>query len=199
MSENEEHFPLALVLLGAPSPTTSNVPGSIMDDLSYLQGLYAINGGEAAGFFDVLSAHPSGFSNPPDCTPSTPQCSLSGGWNNDPSFFAFYRLGQYRDAMTAAGDDAKKIWLTEFGYDSSQVAVPGYEYSTYITEDAQARFLVQAFQMAKQTPYIGGVMIWNLNYQVAVPQTDEKWGFAVLRDDWTGRPAYYALAQMPKS
>src|SRR5215467_10142001 len=36
--------PNALVLLGAPSPTTSNVPGSIMDDLTYLQNLYAING-----------------------------------------------------------------------------------------------------------------------------------------------------------
>src|ERR1700694_2139776 len=43
--------PAALVLLGAPSPTASNVPGSIIDDLSYLQQLYAINGGEAIGFF----------------------------------------------------------------------------------------------------------------------------------------------------
>ena len=79
----------------------------------------------------MLGAHLSGFSNPPDCTPATPQCSLSGGWNNDPSFFAFYRLSQYHDVMAAAGDDDKKIWLTEFGYDSSTVAVPGYEYSTY--------------------------------------------------------------------
>src|SRR5260370_31409735 len=57
--------PNALVVLGAPSPTTSNVPGSIIDDLTYLQALYAINGGEVSGFFDVMSAHPSGFSNPP--------------------------------------------------------------------------------------------------------------------------------------
>ena len=32
--------------------------------------------------------------------------------------------------MVQAGDSNKKIWLTEFGYDSSTVAVPGFEYST---------------------------------------------------------------------
>jgi polysaccharide biosynthesis protein PslG len=188
----------AQVFIGALSPTGVSQPGVSMDDLAYLQALYALNNGEAKNYFDVLAAHLSGFSNPPDCTPSTPQCSLSGAWNNDPSFFAFYRLGQYRDAMTQAGDD-KKIWLTEFGYDSSDVAVPGYEYSTFISEDAQARFLVQAFQIARQTPYIGGVMVWNLNYQMAVPQTDEKWGFAVIRSDWSPRPAFLALASMPKT
>ena len=169
-----------------------------MDDLVYLKGLYALNNGEVKNYYDVLGAHLSGFSNPPDCMPSTPQCSLSGGWNTDPSFFAFYRLGQYHDTLSQLGDD-KKIWLTEFGYDSSDVAVPSYEYATYVSEDQQARFLVQAFQIARQTPYIGGVMVWNLNYQVAVPKTDEKWGFSVIRSDWSPRPAYSALAAMPKS
>jgi polysaccharide biosynthesis protein PslG len=101
--------------------------------------------------------------------------------------------------MTGAGDSNKKIWLSEFGYDSSTVAVPGYEYSTYISEDAQARYLVQAFQIARQTPYISGVIVWNLNYQMIVPQTDEKWGFAVLHADFTPRPAFSALASMPKT
>jgi hypothetical protein len=187
----------AQVLLGALSPTGNTQPGVSMDDLAYLRGLYAINGGEVKNYFDVLAAHLSGFSNPPDCTPATPQCSLSGAWNTDPSFFAFTRLGQYRDAMTQAGDD-KKIWLTEFGYCSNQTPPPGYEYCKYISEDQQSQFLVQAFQIARQTPYIGGVMVWNLNYQVIVPQGDEKWGFSVLRPDWSGRPAFWGLAAMPK-
>jgi hypothetical protein len=190
--------PNAQVFLGALSPTGTTRPGVSMDDLAYLRGLYALNDGEVKNYFDVLGAHLSGFSNPPDCTPATPQCSLSGAWNTDPSFFAFARVGQYHDVMTQAGDD-KKIWLTEFGYDSSSVAVPGYEYSTYISEDTQARFLVQAFLIARQTPYIGGVLVWNLNYQTVVPQTDEKWGFSILRSDWSGRPAFWALAAMPKT
>jgi hypothetical protein len=191
----------AMAIMGALSPTGTNSPGEAMDDLAYLQGLYAINNGEVKNFSDAVAGHLSGFSNPPDCTPATPQCSLSGAWNENPSFFAFFRLGQYRDAMVAAGDGNKQIWLTEFGYDSCQGApVPaGFEYCNYISEDTQARFLVQAVQMARSTPYIGGLMVWNLNYQVVVPNTDEKWGFGVLRSDWSGRPAFFALASMPKS
>jgi hypothetical protein len=191
--------PAALTIMGGLSPTGNNTPGEAMDDLDYLKAIYAYNNGEAKAYFDLMAGHLSGFSNPPDCTPATPQCSLSGGWNNHPSFFAFYRLGQYHDAMVAAGDGNKQIWLTEFGYDSCTTPPPGYEYCTSISEDTQARFLVQAVQMARQTAYIGGLMIWNLNYQVVVPETDEKWGFGVLRSDWSGRPAFFALASMPKS
>ena len=190
--------PNALVLLGAPSPTSSNVPGVAIDDVSYLQQLYAINGGEAAGFFDVVSAHPSGFSNPPDCTPATPQCSLSGAWNTDDSFFAFTRVSQYRDVMVQNGDAGKQIWFTEFGYCSNPTPPPGYEYCRYITEDQQAIFLQQAYAMARQTPYVGAMFTWNLNFQLSVPQFDEKWGFGVVRDDYSGRPAYGRLLGMPK-
>jgi hypothetical protein len=190
--------PSALVLLGAPSPTGANIPGESIDDLSYLQQLYAINGGEVIGYFDALSAHPSGFSNPPDCTPDHPECSLSGAWNDDPSFFAFYRLAQYRDVMVQNGDAGKTIWLTEFGYCSNQTPPPGYEYCAFIGEDAQARFLVQAYQMARQIDYVAGVFQWNLNFQLSVPVSDEKWGFGIMHPNWSGRPAYFALANMPK-
>ena len=53
--------------------------------------------------------------------------------------------------MVQNGEGNKKIWLTEFGYCSNDVAIPGYEYCTYISEDTQARFLVQAVQIARQT------------------------------------------------
>jgi hypothetical protein len=190
--------PTAVVLLGAPSPTSSNVPGVVIDDLSYLQQLYAINGGEVIGYFDALSAHPSGFSNPPDCTPATPWCSLSGAWNEDDSFFAFTRVSQYRDVMVQNGDAAKQIWFTEFGYCSNPLPPAGYEYCRYITEEQQALFLVQAYNMARRTPYVGAMFQWNLNFQLSVPRSDEKWGFGVVRADYSGRPAYFSLLGMPK-
>jgi hypothetical protein len=190
--------PTAMVLLGAPSPTGANIPGAVIDDLTYLQQLYAINGGEVIGYFDALSAHPSGFSNPPDCTPAHPECSLSGGFNSDDSFFAFTRISEYHDVMVQNGDGAKQIWLTEFGYCSNQFPPLGYEYCKYITEDQQAQFLVQAFKMARQVPYVGGMFQWNLNFQMSVPQSDEKWGFGIVRADYSGRPAYGALLGMPK-
>jgi hypothetical protein len=190
--------PNAMALLGAPSPTGANIPGEVIDDLLYLQQLYALSGGEVKAYYDALSAHPSGFSNPPNCTPATPQCSLSGGFNNDDSFFAFTRVSQYRDLMVAQGQGDKKIWFTEYGYCSNPTPPPGYEYCTAIDATTQATFLLQAFQMARDLDYVAGMMQWNLNYQLAVPQSDEKWGFGIIRDDWSPRPAYSALAQMTK-
>ena len=188
----------AMVLLGAPSPTGVNLAGQSIDDLTYLTQLYALNGGEAKAYYDAISSHPSGFSNPPDCTPATPQCSLSGAWNTDPSFFAFTRVGQYRDLMVSNGESNKKIWFTEFGYCAGSTPPPGYEYCTYLTAQNQADFVVQAFTKARYLDYVGGMFLWNLNFQLVVPQTDEKWGFGVVRDDWSPRPAYFAVAQMPK-
>jgi hypothetical protein len=190
--------PAALVLLGAPSPTGANITGQAIDDLTYLQQLYAINNGEVKGFYDALSAHPSGFSNPPTCTPATPQCSLSGGFNNDDSFFAFTRIGEYRSLMMQQGEGAKKVWFTEFGYCSNPTPPAGYEYCSSLTEQKQANFLVQAFMMARGLDYVAAMMQWNLNFQQVVPQTNEQWGFGIIRSDMSARPAYSALLEMPK-
>jgi polysaccharide biosynthesis protein PslG len=189
----------ALGLIGAPSPTGVNIPGQSIDDLLYLQQLYALNNGEVKGFYDALSAHPSGFSNPPNCTPATPQCSLSGGFNNHDSFFAFTRVSQYRNLMSQQGEGAKKIWFTEYGYCSNPSPPPGFEYCASIDESTQSSFLVQAFQMARALDYVAGMMQWNLNLQLAVPQSDEQWGFGIVRSDWSGRPAYFGLSQLPKT
>jgi hypothetical protein len=191
--------PSAVALLGAPSPTGANIPGESVDDLTYLQELFALNGGEAKQYYDAVSAHPSGFSNPPDCTPATPACSLSGGFNDHPSFFAFTRVQQYRDLMVQNGESNKKIWFTEFGYCSNPNAPAGYEYCRSLTAQNQADFLVGALQKARGLEYVAGMMIWNLNFQLIVPETNEKYGFGIIRDDWSARPAYYALAQTPKS
>jgi polysaccharide biosynthesis protein PslG len=190
--------PNALVLLGSPSPTGANIPGQSVDDLTYLQQLYALNNGEVKGFYDALSAHPSGFSNPPSCTPATPQCSLSGAFNNHDSFFAFTRVSEYRNLMIAQSESSKKIWFTEFGYCSNPTPPPGNEYCAAIDEQTQATFLVQAFQMARALDYVAGMMQWNLNFQQSVPQSDEKWGFGIVRSNGSGRPAYAALAEMAK-
>ena len=146
----------------------------------------------------TLSAHPSGFSNPPNCTPATPQCSLLGGFNNDDSFYAFTRVGEYRTLMVQQGESSKQIWFTEFGYCLNPTPPAGYEYCSSLTEQNQANFLVQAFMMARGLDYVGGMMQWNLNFQQVVPQTNEEWGFGMIRSDMSARPAYSALLEMPK-
>ena len=48
-------------------------------------------------------------------------------------------------------------------------------------------------------PWMGAIFVWNLNFQSVVPQTDEKWGFGIMRPDLTARPAYSALAAWLRS
>ena len=101
--------------------------------------------------------------------------------------------------MVEVGEGNKKIWFTEFGYCSSSTPPPGYEYCTSLTAQNQADFLARAVEKARALDYVAGMVVWNLNFQLAVPPTDEKWGFGVIRDDWSPRPAYSALLQLPKS
>jgi hypothetical protein len=42
------------------------------------------------------------------------------------------------------------------------------------------------------------MIIWNLNFQQVVANTDEKWAFGIVRSDLSARPAYTAIKTMPK-
>jgi hypothetical protein len=51
-----------------------------------------------------------------------------------------------------------------------------------------------AFEIGRSYDWTGVMFVWNLNFQVTVSDTnDEKWGYGVLRRDWSPRPAFQAL------
>jgi hypothetical protein len=186
--------PNAIVVSGAPTPT-GGAPGLAIRDLDYINQMYAYQGGVVKGFFDALGAHNEPYGNQPQENVAN---HTAAGFSTDPSFF-FRQAEDYRNVMVQNGDSNKGIWETEIGYDSNPVAPNGYEYARTITEQQQATWLPGLFQYAKANyPWMGTMFVWNLNYQAIVPQTDEKWGFGVLRADYSPRPAYTALATMPK-
>ncbi len=59
--------PAALIVSGGLTPTGVNDGYVAFDDVHYLGQMYAAGAG---AHFDVLGAHPSGYNNPPDDTPS---------------------------------------------------------------------------------------------------------------------------------
>ncbi len=187
--------PSALVVSGAPTPTGVNDPNIAERDITYLQQMYQYQGGVVKNYFDVLGAHNEPYWNPPDQTVAT---ATNHAYANDPSFF-FRQVEDYHNLMAANGDGNKQIWETEIGYDANPQAPSGYSGWT-VSDQQQATYLVQLFQYARSHyPWLGAIFVWNLNFQEVVPQTDEKWGFGVLNADLTPRPAYSALAAMPKS
>jgi len=45
---------------------------------------------------------------------------------------------------------------------------------------------------------VGVMFVWNLNFAVVVEPSDEKGPWSVLNPDWSPRPSYDALKNMPK-
>ena len=167
-----------------------------IDDRVYLDLVYQVNGGEIRGYFDVLGVHAYGYDNPPGdwvdlkTVPST-------GYKGHPSFY-FKRFTQLREVMLKYGDD-KPVWFAEFGWSACTRPVPGYDYCRDVSEADQARYLVDAITMVKTSyPYVTNMFVWNLNFQMIVPEQDQMWGFGVIRADGSPRPAYTALARLPK-
>ncbi len=187
--------PNAVVISGALTPTGFNDPAVAIDDVLYLQQMYAYQGGVLRSVSDAIGAHAGGFNNPPGDW-SNVRSDPSTAFKGHPSFY-FRRVEQLREIMVAHGDAHKKMWLTEFGWSTRNLA-PGYEYGADNTEQEQAAFLVRAFEMGRAYGWVDGMFVWNLNFQQLVPATDEKFPFGIVRPDGAPRPAYTALQWMPK-
>ncbi|TVR68737.1 MAG: hypothetical protein EA415_15760 [Sphaerobacteraceae bacterium] len=187
--------PKAPVLFGGLTPTGVNDPNIAIDDITYLERVYAYNNGEVSNYYDHLGAHPGSNNNPPDTM--YPHNIGPGEWSTHPSFY-FRRMEQQRAVMVQNGDADKQIWLTEFGWTTANQA-PGYEYGADNSEQNQADYLVRAFEIAKQEwPWMGVMMVWNLNYSTVVGPADEKFPWSVINPDFSPRPSYEALRDMPK-
>jgi hypothetical protein len=144
----------------------------------------------------VLGAHPGSACNTPDQSwPDNPGCPY--GWNDHNSHY-FRRVQELRQVMVDNGEGHKQIWLTEFGWSTANAAT-NYEYGQYNSEEEQAAYLVRAFEIASnEWPWMGVMLLWNLNFAVVSPPTDEKAPWGVLYPDWSHRPSYEALKAMQK-
>jgi hypothetical protein len=193
--------PQARVLSAGLAPTNEQ-SDLAMDDRDYLRAIYSLGGRDS---FDILAAHPYGFTNPPD----DPRGAHKG--------LNFARLQDLRDIMVANGDADKPVWITEFGYTTSP---PAGSVDLGVTEEEQAKFLVSAFEIARlHWDWVQLFTVWNLadespsnkgsalqsvaqgaGQSISPAQADllEQGGFSVLRPDGSPKSAYAALSAMPK-
>jgi polysaccharide biosynthesis protein PslG len=192
--------PNAVVIMSALTPTGVNDPHIAVDDVTFLRLLYAYNGGELKGYFDVLGAHPGSNANPPDTFyPDNP--GPGPGWNNHASFY-FRRVEQLRQVMLENGEAQKQMWLTEFGWASTTTPAPGFEYAAQTTEQEQAQYIGQAYRMGRDKyPWMGPMILFQLNmalHNVATDPTDERIAWGIIRRDGSKRPSYFAVQTYAK-
>ncbi|MBI2885797.1 MAG: cellulase family glycosylhydrolase [Chloroflexi bacterium] len=189
--------PAAIVVTGALTPAGNvNIPelGGLLarDDAEFLREMYQAG---MKGSFDAVGVHPSGFNNDPALDPRDPAVlSRAGGFHAHRSFY-FRNFEFYWDVMVENGDADKKLWFTEFGWASGCGAGVEWAYAQENTEQLQADYLARAYQIGKERGEIGAMFLWNLNFRTA---DQAKCAFAVLNPDGTPRPAYTALARLPK-
>jgi hypothetical protein len=117
--------------------------------------------------------------------------------------FYFRRVEDVRILMLQYGLMEKPVWATEFGWATWNTS-SGYEFGNQISYETQATYLVDAVQYAR-THYSGwltGMFVWNLNFAIswraAGNEFHEQASFGVMNGNWTPRPAYTALKNMPK-
>ncbi len=195
--------PNAKVISGAMTPTGINDGVWAIDDRVYLQQMY--NAG-LKYYCDAIGAHPSGFANPPDIyfkgPYGAPGLDPNRGHDDQPSFFFRNTMEDYYAVMVKNGDGGKRIWATEFGWPTNDgmgvPPSPNYEFAADITEQQQADYIVRAYQWSKSWGHAGVMFLWNLNFWPTVGAENEMAKYGIVRGDWSPRPAYIALQNMPK-
>lgn len=143
--------------------------------LEFLQAMYA-NG--ARGFLDGVGWHPYSF---PEGLAFSPRSAWSQMSETTPSA---------RSIMRDNGDDAKRIWATEFG-------APTGSSSKALTEAAQAALVREAYTKLRASPWAGPAFLYSYRDHGAIdPGASADGGFGLVRADWSRKPSWTAYASL---
>jgi hypothetical protein len=185
-----------IVVSGAPTPA-GDVPGAAIDDINYLNQMYAAG---LKGVSDAVGVHPSGYNCPADAdwqTVTNATAGFRGPFDNRHHSWCFRgTMEGYRQVMVANGDSGKLLWPTEFGWAVANPPPANYEYAADNTREQQAQWIVSAYQQAAAWGWVGPMVLWNLNFGVTNPGSEQA-AFSILTPDGPA-PAFQALAAVPK-
>lgn len=163
--------PNVIVLAGALAPTLEP-PGSELglDDLLYLERMYAAGAG---AYFDMLAAHAYGLKFPPDDPPA-------------PDVLNFRRVELLRQIMVAHGDGAKRVLLTESGWNDSP------RWTRAVSPGARIDDTIGGYTWAEQHwPWMQAVCTWAFRY----PAPQHSYGdyFTFVTPEFVRKPIYDAV------
>ncbi|MEO6456913.1 MAG: hypothetical protein ABIO92_01365, partial [Chloroflexia bacterium] len=184
--------PEAVILSAALAPTAENSVANL-NDLLFLEGMYREG---AAPYFDILSTMLYGLGQPPTER------------RTDLKRLNFSRPVLLRHVMEQFGDTETPIWISEYAWMSLP---PGWEedcqrpdrdppcgtniWGKSVDEQTQARWEVEGYERAqREWPWMGVMMVWYFREPDPHPEQPAN-HFAIVRPDFTPRPAYNALKE----
>lgn len=158
------------VLGGALAPTLTPVGSAYgLDDLIYLQQMYDAG---AARYFDILAAH-------------------AYGWvfaANDPparDVVNFRRVELLRAVMVRNGDSAKKIIITEAGWNDHP------RWTKAVRPAQRIEDTLAAFKLAAQWDWLQALCLWAFRYPA--PTRSYQDYFTFVASDFVPKPIYLEL------
>lgn len=171
----------AFVVSGGTAPAGTG--GGNYAPTDFVNGIYAAGAG---GSFDALGHHPYTW----PYSPAYPN-----------AYNAWGQLTQLHNIMSARGDGAKQIWITEFGAPTGGpggLAANGMSTAEaradHVTEALEARIVADAVGAVRQMPWVGPFFWYS--YQDAGTSNDTVENFfGLLRADGSRKPAYFVYKQ----
>lgn len=193
--------PQAVVISAALAPTAGEGLKAT-NDVLFLEGMYRAG---AAPYFDILSTMLYGLGQPPDER------------RTDLDRLNFSRPILLHQVMERNGDARKAIWISEYAWLSlppdweagcAQIAAKiarheedpsnacgGNIWGRSVDEETQARWEVEGYErVQREWPWMGVMSVWYFREPAPNPKEPANF-FAIVRPDFTPRPAYYALKE----
>jgi hypothetical protein len=136
--------PDVIVLAGALAPTMEPEGSTAgLNDLAYLERMYRAG---AADYFDALSIHAYGLTQPPEAPPG-------------PDVLNFRRVELLRKIMVAHGDGDKPVYVTEAGWNDH----PRWAHA--VRPAQRIAYTIDAYEWARQHwPWCACVAMWAFRY-----------------------------------
>ncbi len=206
--------PGIIVVMGALSPTGASQSADgrdlYKDDYNYMDEFVAAGGPDKV---DCIGVHLNGYNMPPDKLwnegYNDPTAKFRGPFDNPNHSWSFKStLFDYR-AKTG-----KPLCITEFGWATMenlkrkdgtpvQGAPGGFDFALDNTEQEQADWIVQGFKIMRESGFVKFAIVFNLDYIQKIGDEPDAPAanvapYSITRRDGSPRPAFEAIAKMPK-
>ncbi|MGD2049882.1 MAG: hypothetical protein PVH03_10310 [Chloroflexota bacterium] len=200
------HDPNIIVISGALAPTGIHDGVTSYDDFLYLDEALAAG---LLNYADCVGVHHNGYNIAPNvpyeeagAQPEAATAIFRGPFDNPHHSWSFKTtLDTYAQKVQAV-DPNKKLCVTEFGWPSSEgydTYPQGFEFAQDNTLEEQAQYIVQAFQQMHDSGNVWLAFLFNYDFgNKGNGPTDDPVPYSIIDTGGAPRPAFQAVAEMPK-